>query len=149
MRDDLVDAGNARGNVNTYTAWRSLLGASKPDLHLKDIEIILRGFAMLIDGDAYAPSMLRFLNRFSKKCKQHNGEQNEYLKELFGSFLSACGELPKDAFLNQHDHRFNIMLYEGVFTAACARAFAERRRVTGALAGMRLLYEARSALQGG
>ena len=124
-------------DMNTYAAWRSLLGAPEPDLHLKDIEVILRGFAMLIDGDAYAPSMLRFLNRFSKKCKQHNNEQNEYLKGLFGSFLGACGELSND-FLNPHDHRFNIMLYEGVFTAACARAFAERRRVTGVLSADRV-----------
>ena len=48
---------------------------------------------------------------------------------------------PGDAFLNPHDSRFNILLYEAVFTAACGRAFAERRRVTGALSpdGVRAL----------
>ena len=120
-------------DMNTNPTWRELLGSPEPDIHLKDIEVLLRGFAMLLDGGAYAPSMLRFLNRFSKKCRTHDKEQNEYLKELFRSFLDACHDLPDDAFLNKHDHRFNIMLYEAVFTAACEKAFAERRPVTGSL----------------
>ena len=125
-------------DMNAESRWRSLLGAQAPDLHLKDVEVLLRGFAMLVDGGAYAPSMLRFLNRFSKKCRAHDSEQNEYLKDLFLSFLNACRELPGDAFRNPHDDRFNIMLYEAVFTAACGRAFAERRRVTGALSEERV-----------
>lgn len=120
-------------DVNVESTWRSLLGAPAPDLHLKDIEVLLRGFAMLVDGDKYAPSMLRFLNRFSKKCRTHDSQQNEYLKELFLSFLEACSELPDDAFQNPHDNRFNITLYEAVFTAVCGRAFEERRRVAGEL----------------
>ena len=125
-------------DLNTDATWRELLGSPEPDLHLKDIEVILRGFALLVDGSAYAPSMLRFLNRFSQKCRAHDSEQNEYLRELFRSFLGACRELPGDAFLNPHDHRFNIMLYEAVFTAACRQAFAERRLVTGVLLADRM-----------
>lgn len=119
--------------MNTDSTWRTLLGSPEPDIHLKDIEILLRGFAMLVDGSEYTPSMLRFLNRFSKKSRTHNDEQNEYLRELFGSFLNACHTLPPDAFLNKRDNRFNIMLYEAVFTAACEQAFKNRRPVTGSL----------------
>ncbi len=60
-------------------------------------------------------------------------DRNDYLKELFLSFLDACRNLPEDAFRNPHGSRFNIMLYEAVFTAVCRRAFAERRRVEGEL----------------
>lgn len=120
-------------DINVESTWRSLLGAPAPDLHLKDIEVLLRGFAMLVDGGKYAPSMLRFLNRFSKKCRTPDDDRNEYLKELFLSFLHACRDLPEDAFRNPHDSRFNIMLYEAVFTAVCGRAFEERRRVAGEL----------------
>lgn len=119
--------------MNGDARWRALLGAPQPDVHLKDVEVLLRGFAMLVDGDAYAPSMLRFLNRFSKKCRRDDSERNGYLKELFQSFLDACRGLPGDAFRNPHDGRFNIMLYEAVFTAACGPAFADRRMVNGAL----------------
>jgi len=45
---------------NSRPAWRHLLGNQEPDLHMKDIEILLRGFAMLVDGHIYAPSMVRF-----------------------------------------------------------------------------------------
>ena len=119
-------------DMNGESRWRALLGAP-PDLHLKDVEVLLRGFAMLVDGETYSPSMLRFLNRFSKQCRTHDNDQNEYLKELFLSFLHACRNLPEDAFRNPHDTRFNIMLYEAVFTAVCGRAFAERRSVDGEL----------------
>ncbi len=32
--------------TNTRTKWRRLVGADVPDLHMKDVEILLRGFAM-------------------------------------------------------------------------------------------------------
>ena len=47
---------------------------------MKDIEILLRGFAMLVDREKYAPSMVRFMNQFSFKCKSHGTEKNEYLE---------------------------------------------------------------------
>ena len=115
--------------MNADPRWRGLLGTPEPDLHLKDIEVLLRGFAMLISGTTYSPSMLRFLNRFSKKCRTNDDDQNTYLKKLFTSFLDACANLPPDAFLNPHDRRFNILLYEAVFTAACEQAFSQRPKV--------------------
>jgi uncharacterized protein with ParB-like and HNH nuclease domain len=120
-------------HLNGIGTWRKLLRATEPDLHTKDIEIILRGFAMLIDGRDYAPSMVRFLNRFSLKAKAHTDDQNTYLGNLFTSFLSACKSLPDDAYLNKKNRRFNIALYEAVFTAACREAFRERRDVIGEL----------------
>ena len=41
--------------VNTTPQWRRLLRTPEPDLHMKDIEILMRGFAMLIDGPNYTP----------------------------------------------------------------------------------------------
>ena len=43
-----------------------LLDAQEADLHMRDVEILLRSFAMLIDGDQYKPSMVKFLNAFSE-----------------------------------------------------------------------------------
>ncbi len=117
--------------LNGLSAWRKLLRADVSDLHMKDIEILLRGFAMLIDGEKYAPSMVKFLNQFSRKCKGHDDAKNEYLKNLFVSFLDACTELPEDAFLNKRNKRFNIALYEAVFTATNHTAFEDRRLITG------------------
>jgi hypothetical protein len=94
---------------------------------MKDIEILLRGFAMLISGKDYAPSMVKFLNQFSRKCEDHDEKQNAYLQRLFISFLEACEDLPADAFINLKNNRFNIALFEAVFTAVCVACTRFRR----------------------
>ena len=104
-----------------------------PDLHMKDIEILLRGFAMLMDGAHYAPSMVSFLNRFSQECRKNSAEKNDYLERLFRSFLRACARLPDDVFLNKQNNRFNIALYEAVFAGSGKRAIAESRLIEGML----------------
>jgi uncharacterized protein with ParB-like and HNH nuclease domain len=117
--------------VNADDRWRMILNSPEPDLHMKDIEILLRGLAMLISGHDYAPSMVRFLNQFSKMCESHEEKQNQYLQKLFTSFLEACEDLPGDAFVNPKNNRFNIALFEAVFTATCDEAFKKRRLLKG------------------
>jgi uncharacterized protein with ParB-like and HNH nuclease domain len=119
--------------MNADARWRKILGNREPDLHMKDVEVLLRIFAMLIDADNYSPSMVKFLNQFSRKCKTQNQEKNSYLQRLLDSFLDAASDLPRDAFLNKSTRRFNIALIEAVFTAACYKAFDEKRPVRGRL----------------
>ncbi len=120
--------------INLEPKWREILGAAEPDIHMKDVEIILRGFAMLIEGNEYAPSLIQFLNNFSRKCERQSDAQNAYLENLFKSFLDSCEDLPTDAFINPKNNRFNIALFEGVFTAICSRAFQEKRSISGLIA---------------
>ena len=117
--------------ANRDGRWRTILGTDEPDLHNKDVEILLRGFAMLVDGTSYKSSMVRFLNEFSKKARRHAEEQNAYLQSVFDSFLKASSELPKDAFINKGNRRFSIGLFEAVFTAVCSDAFEKRTFVAG------------------
>jgi uncharacterized protein with ParB-like and HNH nuclease domain len=119
--------------ANTDDRWRHILNSTNPDLHLKDVEILLRMFAMLIDSASYAPSMTRFLNQFSRKAQGHDEDKNAYLKALFHGFLDATTNLPPDAFLNKRNRRLNIALIEAVFVAACEQAFGERRVPEGRL----------------
>ena len=42
---------------------------------------MLRGFAMLLDSTNYKPSMLRFLNAFSRHCKSLTPEKIDYFKK--------------------------------------------------------------------
>lgn len=72
--------------LNQDKRWRRLLG-TKEDIHLKDVEILLRGFALLIEGyQNYKPSMSRFLNNFSKKSMKLNDNRIEYFGKLFNAF---------------------------------------------------------------
>lgn len=118
-------------HINAIPEFRTILRSPEPDLHMKDIEILLRGFAMLIDGHNYSPSLVKFLNQFSRKCESQDEDQNNYLKSLFESFLKLCSTLKEDAFLNKKTRRFNIALFEAVFTSVCEGAFQERRLVSG------------------
>ncbi|MGE5297365.1 MAG: DUF262 domain-containing protein, partial [Solirubrobacterales bacterium] len=68
-------------HMNSLPGWRRFLPLNEPDLHMKDVEILLRGFAMLIDGENYAPSMVKFLNQFSRKCRSHDVKKNQFLRE--------------------------------------------------------------------
>lgn len=119
--------------VNYEAEWRRLLNAEQPDLHLKDMELLLRMFAMLVDSENYAPSMSKFLNQFSKKRQDCGKEDNKYLEEVFKSFLKATGQLPGDVFLNKGNHRVNIALVEAVFSAACRTKYQERKSLEGEL----------------
>jgi len=114
------------GRINMNQKWRSLLKMSEPDLHMKDVELLLRAFAMLIDGENYAPSLPKFLNSFSKKSKKNTPDQNEYLENLFQSFLDNCLLLPQDPFIRQRNGRFNIALFEAVFVVTCRPIFKQK-----------------------
>ena len=113
--------------VNMRDDWRRLLQMDEPDLHMKDVEILMRGFAMLINGADYAPSMAKFLNQFSRKCKSQTADQNTYLESLLLAFFNACKGLPDDIFISSRTRRFNIALYEAIFTAACEDSFKRRK----------------------
>ena len=121
------------GEINEEGGWRDILQSPDPDLHMKDIEILLRGFAMLVSGDEYRPSMVKFLNKFSKKCETNDAEGNARLKNLFKSFLNAASNLPKGMFVNRANNRFNIALFEAVFTVACEKAYREQSDVEHSL----------------
>jgi uncharacterized protein with ParB-like and HNH nuclease domain len=108
--------------INSEAQWRRLLRMQEPDLHMKDIEVLLRAFAMMIAGDQYAPSLVKFLNHFSRSCGKNDRGQNDYLEQLFRSFLASTNELPDDVFINKKNKRFNIALFEAVFAAACEAA---------------------------
>jgi hypothetical protein len=119
--------------VNLRPRWRTLLAQEESDLHMKDVEVLLRCFAMLVDSKHYAPSMVKFLNGFSKKCRTHTKDKNDYLEELFDSFLESTSSLPDDIFINKRNKRFNIALIESVFAASCVDAFESQGLIEGRL----------------
>jgi len=112
--------------LNLNEGWRQILGLLQPDLHMKDLEIALRGFAMFVEGHNYRPSMASFLNRFSSQCRTYSDQRVAELKGLFEKFVDSCSSLPPRAFYGKFSGKFNVLLFESVF-AAQARALAEGR----------------------
>ena len=108
--------------INLWDVWRSYTPTKTPNLHMKDIEILLRGFAMLINYKDYKPSMTRFLNKFSFIAKSYPDKNIEYLENLFTSFVN---NLPKEdlKIFYSKTGRFNISVFESIFVASCENAF--------------------------
>jgi hypothetical protein len=105
--------------LNANDKWRVLLGLPLPDLNMKDFEILLRGFAMFMEGNGYRPSMAKFLNRFSQRCRSLNDERITVLSDLFLAFIESCSQLPPKAFYGRNSGKFNILLFEAIFAAQC------------------------------
>ena len=118
--------------TNSQKEWRNLVGARVPDLHMKDVEILLRGFAMLVSGESYRPSMDKFLNRFSLEARAFDGAHLEKLQGLLQSFLNSCQDLPPDAF-HSTQGRFSPMIFESVFVAVCDGAYKQQIEIHGSI----------------
>lgn len=111
--------------INLLPEWREVTPSSTPNLHMRDVEILLRGFAMLIESDTYKPSMTKFLNQFSFKAKSFAEENIQYLESLFKAFLENIPSEDKRLFFSKTG-RFNLSVYESIFVACCKQAFIEK-----------------------
>jgi hypothetical protein len=116
--------------INASPHWRKLTGQPEADLHMKDIEVILRGFALLFEGKVFKPSMNRFLNNASKKFQEYSDEAVVYLEGLFNSFLAACSDLPDKSFFG-NSGVFTISIFDAVFPAVCRKPLEAKLMVEG------------------
>ena len=68
--------------INKFGNWRSILGKQEPDSRRKDIELLVRFFAMQ-ELDDYKKPMKDFLSRFMRKHKKPSKEMLEGSRRLF------------------------------------------------------------------
>lgn len=111
--------------INLDMRWRQLTPSSTPDLNMKDVEILLRGFAMLIEGKSYKPSMTKFLNKFSLRAKSFPEVNINYLEQLFLKFSEKAFSEETKIF-HSKTGRFNISVFESIFVAVCSSAFENK-----------------------
>jgi len=112
--------------LNLNSTWRKFLKAQDPDLHLKDVEILLRSFAIAIKGDVYKSSMAKFLNDFANDARKFTKEYNQYLETFANNLFKCLSELPADSFINKKSGRFNTFLFEGLMYAQFKLHFKKR-----------------------
>ena len=86
------------------------------DDKFRDVEILLRSFALLYDHEAYTGSMIQFLNRFSKKAQKFSDSETADNYALFQKFLTVCEPIDNKFFLSQTGS-FNVSLFDAVFVA--------------------------------
>ena len=111
--------------LNQNSIWRNIYGKPE-DGKFKDVEIILRSFALLCDGENYSGSMNGFINRFAKKAMNYSTSEIEYFENLFTSFLESCSE----TFATKKGE-FNGALFDSVFVATVDIYYKEKSLVGG------------------
>ena len=78
-------------DMNRSESWRSILGNQEPDRRRKDMELLVRFFAMR-DLTAYTKPMKDFLSKFMRKNKNPADEVLQYNRELFDKTCKAVVE---------------------------------------------------------
>jgi uncharacterized protein with ParB-like and HNH nuclease domain len=114
--------------INLNKNWRELLPEKKPDINMKDIEILLRGFAMLVDYESYSASFIKFLNKFSAKAKGTSKakgflqEEISYFENLFTKIIDFLVKIDKKVFFSEAG-KFSVPIYESIFVAIAENAY--------------------------
>lgn len=112
--------------VNVNPVWRRLIGLDEPDLHEKDIEILLRVFALVAEGESYKAPLVAFLNTFVRKARVFPAAKLSFIEDLYRAFFVKAEPLSAQDFAVAKSGRFNIAAFEAVFRASCTEAFAAR-----------------------
>lgn len=116
-------------NLNNNPNWRGIIGRKNPHLNMKDIEMILRAFAMAYDFlyseeklkfmglSKYSGTVVDFLNNFSHFGKEKmEKDEIQRLENFFISFVNRITELDQRLFRNDRSV-FSFMKFEAVFVA--------------------------------
>ena len=107
--------------INAHDAWRRTIGVSEPDLRMRDIEVLVRACAVMIQFDQYKSSMGRFLNQFSKLMKDSKPDLSR-LTDVLSQFFLACAHLP-DGIFGTRSKKVNVSIFEAVMSAICRDAY--------------------------
>ncbi len=107
------------GDVNMRPSWRKLVGIPEPDVHLRDVEILLRAIAMFDARGEYVSSMAQFLNNYSHKGRKFALDKIAILRGQLEWFIdSVASQIDKDHVFSSRTGRFSVTLFEATFAAA-------------------------------
>lgn len=70
-------------HLNTYSSWRKLYKKDKADERMRDVELILRFFALYYDIGTYEKPMNEFLNNFMIKNRHITQSKSMEMQFLF------------------------------------------------------------------
>lgn len=73
--------------LNNDSNWRSIIGKKIVDKHQKDVELILRVYALCFHLKEYSKPMKEFLNKVARK---HKNEDSQQLQKFKKDFILTC-----------------------------------------------------------
>lgn len=108
-------------SLNEYAPWRQVYGRQSPDPRQRDVELILRFFALADAGSAYVKPMKHFLNLFMNKSADFGSGRLTRLRRLFedttDAVVETLGERPFHIRAG-----LNAAVFDSVYVALAADA---------------------------
>lgn len=85
--------------LNSNETWRKLLNKAKPDARMRDIEMILRFFALFKFWKNYKPPMKDFINQFMENNKNLDEQKMIFFERIFSETMKIIyTEIGNNAF---------------------------------------------------
>ena len=81
---------NELRELNDLPEWRKIIGRPKPEKHQRDVEIILRTFALYAGSESYEKPMKSFLN---EAMASNRSAKTKIFKEFVKNFKTLTAEL--------------------------------------------------------
>jgi uncharacterized protein DUF262 len=78
--------------LSTNTGWQKILGITRPDKNQKDVELVLRLFALADVWQAYEKPMLRYLNRQMAQDRDFSSQRAQKFKRQFPAVVEAVNK---------------------------------------------------------
>lgn len=122
--------------LNQNSIWRKIYGKPE-DGKFKDVEVILRSFALLCDHSKYGGSMNVFINRFAKRAMAFSPEETSYFSDLFLSFLTACEGIPREVFSTKNGE-LNAALFDSIFATIAKEHYENKTLLSGNIPAERI-----------
>lgn len=114
-------------DLNTYENWRKIFGSPTPHKRQKDIELILRFFALYENVDEYTRPIKDFMSNYMGENQHIDSTKLEFLSNLFketvDTVIENLGEKPFHIWSG-----FNIAAFDAVFTVIARNKLKEIKK---------------------
>lgn len=101
--------------LNQHESWRQIVGRKLPDKRMRDVELILRFFALFYNLDKYEKPMKGFLNKYMKSNRNPSDEEQATFTRLFTRTADTVVKYLGDRPFSIH-RGLNIAVYDALFT---------------------------------
>lgn len=101
-------------NLNTNTTWRHIFGKSEKDARMRDLELIIRFFALFEDFESYSKPMKQFLNNYMAR-KQPVTEKKSYQNIFLNTIKRVYDTLGQKPFNIKRG--INVAVFDSVMIA--------------------------------
>ena len=105
--------------MNEDPNWRLVLGGS-PDQRQKDVEVLLRMFALATRYEVFKKPLSKFINEFCKDVKR-DGDVSIY-KLAFTHYAASMAAIDRELYLEPRSKRVSVPMLEAVFVASAQDA---------------------------